>query len=236
MESAGKCGSDPLKSPGSVAGPHFPWKSWGKAERARPGALAAAAVSLALLWGAAWGAAQWLIVSADLPRADAIVVLAGSSAYTERALHAAKLFGEGRAPVILLTNDGQHSHWSDEQQRNPTFVERAAEELRLAGVPADKIKVLPQAVSSTYEESVLLREYTTAHHIHSILLVTSAYHSRRALWTMRRALRGSGVSIGLSAATSGRGMPPPMTWWWHAPGWRIVAGEYLKFAYYALRY
>ena len=49
-------------------------------------------------WLVAWAAAQWLIVRAELSHADALVVLAGSSAYTERALHAAQLFNEGRAP------------------------------------------------------------------------------------------------------------------------------------------
>jgi uncharacterized SAM-binding protein YcdF (DUF218 family) len=197
--------------------------------------LATAAVTL-VAWLIAWGAAHWLIVRAELSHADALVVLAGSSAYTERALHAAQLFSEGRAPVILLTHDGERSNWSDEQQRNPFFVERAAEELRRAGVPAEKIEVLPRRVSSTHEEAVLLREYTAAHQIHSVLFVTSAYHSRRALWTMRRVLRGSGVEVEVSAAALGRGTPSPVTWWWYPLGWRIVAGEYLKLAYYALRY
>ncbi|CAN5805968.1 hypothetical protein BH20ACI3_BH20ACI3_27090 [soil metagenome] len=235
--SVGKSVSDIewLGSERQAASAPFSWKSRGKAKRAVL-VFATAALSLGLWWLAAWSAAQWLIVRAELPHADALVVLAGSSAYTERALYAAQLFGEGRAPVIILTHDGEPSPWSDTQQRNPFFVERAAEELRLAGVPAEKIEVLPRAVSSTQEEAILLREYTAAHQIHSVLFVTSAYHSRRTLWTMRRVLRGSGVKIGLSVAASRRGTPSPVTWWWHPSGWRIVAGEYLKLAYYCMIY
>jgi uncharacterized SAM-binding protein YcdF (DUF218 family) len=235
---AGQPGTDFLKWVGSgrqAAGAMSLWKSWVRAERARRVACAGAALSLAA-WLMAWGAAQLLIVRAELPHADALVVLAGSSAYTERVLHAAQLFSEGRAPLIILTHDGERSNWSDSQQRNPFFVERAAEELRRAGVPAERIEVLPRTVSSTHEEAMLLREYTTEHQIHSILLVTSAYHSRRALWTMRRVLRGSGVEVGLSAAALGRETPSSVTWWWYPRGWRIVAGEYLKLAYYGLRY
>ncbi len=206
-----------------------------KAKRAR-GVLRATALSLAAWWLLAWVGAKALVELAELPRADALVVLAGSSAYSERARHAAQIFGEGRAPVIILTNDGERSGWSYAQQRNPFFVERAAEELRRAGVPAERIEVLPSAVHSTREEAMLLGEYAAAHQIHSVLLVTSAYHSRRALWTMRRVLRGGGVEIGLSAPAPGRQTPSPMTWWWHPSGWRIVAGEYLKLAYYRLRY
>jgi uncharacterized SAM-binding protein YcdF (DUF218 family) len=238
--SVNKSGSDLLKWLGDerkAAGEPFPQKkSWDKDKRARRVRFATAAVSLAVWWLAAWGAAHWLIVRAELPHADALVVLAGSSAYTERALHAAQLFREGRGPVIILTNDGERSHWSDSQQRNPFFVERAAEELRLAGVPSEKIKLLPQVVSNTHEEAVLLREYAAAHQIHSVLFVTSAYHSRRALWTMRRVLRGSAVEVGISAPALGRGTPSPVTWWSYPLGWRIVAGEYLKLAYYGLRY
>jgi uncharacterized SAM-binding protein YcdF (DUF218 family) len=218
-----------------VAGESVSCKLWVKAAHAKPVMFAAAALFLGA-WFSAWGAAHWLIVSAELPRADALVVLAGSSAYTERALHAARLFGEGRAPLIILTDDGERSSWSDAQQRNPFFVERAREVLRSAGVPADKIEVLPGTVSGTHEEAMLLREYAAAHQIQSVLCVTSAYHSRRALWTMRRVLRGGGVKVGVSAAGLGRVMPSPVTWWWYPLGWKMVAGEYLKLAYYGLRY
>lgn len=236
IANAGKPGSDVLKGCGrQAARATLSGNAWVKAERTKCVVFATIAVSLAA-WLTGWCAAHWLIVRAELPHADALVVLAGSSAYTERALHAERLFREGRAPVIILTNDGERSHWSDSQHRNPFFVERAAEELRLAGVPPEKIKVLPQVVSSTHEEAVLLREYTAAHQIHSVMFVTSAYHSRRALWTMRRVLRGSGVEVGISAAALGRGTPSPVTWWSYPLGWRIVAGEYLKLAYYGLRY
>ena len=187
-------------------------------------------------WLAAWAAAQWLIVRAELSHADALVVLAGSSAYTERALHAAQLFNEGRAPLVILTNDGERGPWSDAERRNPLFVERAVEELRKAGVPSQKIEVLPQLVNSTHDEAMLLRDYAGSHQLHSMLMVTSAYHSRRALSTMRRAFVGTGIEVGLSSPTTGRDTPSAATWWRHVDGWRTVAAEYPKLVYYALRY
>ncbi|MDQ3665635.1 MAG: YdcF family protein [Acidobacteriota bacterium] len=232
VDKPGKSALGPASWPGAADGAP-PQEAQGKVKRR---VVRSAALSLAAWWLLAWAGAQALIVRAELAHADALVVLAGSSAYTERALHAAQLFGEGRAPAIILTHDGERSGWSDAEQRNPFFVERAAEELRRAGVPAERIQVLPRAVSSTHEEAILLREYTATHQLHSVLFVTSAYHSRRALWISRHVLRGSGVEVGLSAPAPGRQMPSPMTWWWRPRGWRIVAGEYVKLAYYRLRY
>lgn len=194
------------------------------------------AVSLVVWFVLAWVAAQSLVVHADLPRADALLVLSGSSNYVERARWAARLYREGRAPLVLLTDDGQQGGWSDQEQRNPFFVERAAQELRRGGVPAEKIEVLPGIVSSTYDEAAGLRSFAASRGLRSVLVVTSAYHSRRALWTMRRVLDGSKMEVGVDAPPAGDESPAPAMWWTRPRGWQMVAGEYPKMIYYRLRY
>ena len=190
-------------------------------------------IALAMLWPAlAWTAALALQVRADLPRADAIVVLAGSSTYVERAQLAARLFKERRAPAVVLTNDNEQGGWSEASQRNPFFVERAIDELVSAGVPRAAIEVIPAPVTSTYEEARVLREYALTHNLRALLVVTSAYHSRRALWTIRRVLEGSGVEVGLEPAPANT----PAFWWLSQRGWKSVAGEYVKFIYSRTRY
>lgn len=194
-------------------------------------------VVVLLIWPPlAWFAARLLIVRAELPMADAVVVLGGSSTFVERTRYAAEIFKEGRATRIYLTNDGQQGGWSNEDQRNPLFVERAAREMESAGVPVDKIEALPQVVTNTYEEAVLLRQFAVAHGFRSLLIVTSAYHSRRALWTLHVVFDGSGVEIGIVSPPTGQQTPPPATWWLHLAGWRLVAAEYVKIAYYHMRY
>ena len=184
----------------------------------------------------AWAAAQALVVRADLERADALLILSGSSNYVERSDWAARLFHDRRAPRILLTDDGERGGWSSSEQRNPLFVERAARELSSRGVPADKIEVLPGVVSSTYEEARSLRSYAEQRGLRSVIVVTSAYHSRRALWTLRRVFEGSLVEVGVAAAPPGQESPGPATWWAGRRGWQMVAGEYPKIIYYRLRY
>ncbi|MBA3356873.1 MAG: YdcF family protein [Pyrinomonadaceae bacterium] len=180
----------------------------------------------------AWGAARLLIVHAELPRADVAVVLGGSSAYEERTRWAAQFWSAGRATEIIVTNDGQRGGWSNAEQRNPFFVERAVAELERAGVPRASVVVLSELVTGTHDEAILIRRYVEDRKLRSVLIVTSPYHSRRALWTMRKVFAGSGVKIGLVTPPPGQQTPAPTTWWLHVRGWSTVAGEYVKLVYY----
>ena len=192
-------------------------------------------LSLCAVWFLAWGAAKLLIVAAPLEHADAIAVLSGSAVIRERAQFAAQLYKEGRARKIILTNDNQQGSWSSAEQRNPFYYERAADLLTGAGVPRSAIVILPQPVSGTYEEASLLRHYAEEQRLNSILVVTSAYHSRRALWTMRQGFENTGITVGLVAVPPGIQAPKPGTWWLHIRGWQMVAGEYVKMIYYRIR-
>ena len=191
--------------------------------------------SLCILWFIAWGSAKLLIVSAPLERADVIVVLSGSSAFVERTQLAAQLYAAGRAGKIILTNDNRQGGWLSAEQRNPFFYERARWELQRHGVPAAKIEVIGLPVNGTRDEALALRQYAEANGVTSMLIVTSAYHSRRALWTFRRVLADSRVTVGLAATPPGGQTPRPATWWLHLRGWQMVPGEYVKMIYYRLR-
>lgn len=184
----------------------------------------------------AWMAARLLIVSAPVERADAIVLLSGSSSLRERALHVSQLYADGKAPLIILTNDGHRGSWSNAEQRNPFYYEATIRELVLLGVPKERIEVLLQPVASTYEEAMLLRGHFQKPPVTSILIVTSAYHSRRALWTFKRVFAGSNVLVGLESAPPGWQTPSAWTWWLRPRGWQSVLGEYAKLVHYWFRY
>jgi uncharacterized SAM-binding protein YcdF (DUF218 family) len=192
-----------------------------------------AALLLLIAWPlVAWAAGAALVAPSEPGHADALVVLAGSSTYKERTREAAQLFKEGRAPRVVLTDDNQLSGWSSEAQRNPLYVERAADELKRQGVPEAKIEIVPEVVASTRDEAVRMREYTQSNGLHSILVVTSAYQVRRARWIFDRVFDGSSVAVSFVGVPPGEQTPRPLTWWLHRQGWRMVAGEYLKLGYY----
>ena len=190
-----------------------------------------------LIWPfAAWAGARYLIKEAPLDKADVIVVLSGSATFKERTREAARLFFAGRARRILITNDNEQGPWSSSDQRNLFFYERSLEQLRNAGVPSESIEVLMQPVTSTYDETEVVRNYAQQHGLHSILIVTSAYHSRRALWVFTRVFRDTGIQIGLDAVPPGQQSPSPATWWLRLRGWQQVPTEYVKMVYYLIRY
>ena len=97
-------------------------------------------------------------------------------------------------------------------------------------------KLAPGQALGTYEESLLVRDYATAHNLKRLLIVTSGYHSRRALWSMRRACEGSGIEVGIDSAPTGWQTPSPWAWWRKRWGWKIVGGEYVKMIYYWTKY
>jgi uncharacterized SAM-binding protein YcdF (DUF218 family) len=115
----------------------------------------------------AWYYPEKLIcVESGKVSADVIIVLGGGS--HERPLRAAQLFKEHAAPRIIITGEGD-----DEINRKLLLA---------AGVPASAIQV--EGKSATTRENAgftikLLREED----IQSAILVTSWYHSRRALKT-----------------------------------------------------
>ena len=186
----------------------------------------------ACLWLVAWVGARALIVSAPLERADAIVVLSGSSTLKERTEHAARLYSENRAPKILLTNDNQQGGWSSAEQRNPYFYEITTRELVRLGVPGENIEVIPSPAASTFDEALYVSDYAKSHNLRSILIVTSAYHSRRARWIFQDALDGTNTRIGMDPVETGHQTPKPATWWAHRRGWQLVFVEYLKLINY----
>ncbi len=190
-----------------------------------------------LIWPfAAWAGAQYLITEAPLDKADAIVVLSGSANYRERTREAAKLFFEGRSQRILITNDNARGPWSSADQRNLFYYERSLEELGNAGVPSQNIEVLMTPVTGTFDESEVIRDYAQQHGLRSILIVTSAYHSRRALWVFSKVFRDTGVRVGLMSAERKEESPPPLMWWLTLRGWKLVPTEYVKMVYYMINY
>ena len=190
---------------------------------------------LAGLWLVSWLGARWLIVRAPLERADAIVVLSGSATLRERVEHAARLYDEKRAPKILLTTDNRQGGWSRSEQRNLYFHEIAIRQLSRLGVPTESVEVVTPPVDSTWDEATVLRDYAKAHNLRSILIVTSSYHSRRALFTFRNFFADTGTQVGIDPVETGIQTPRPATWWLHQRGWELVLVEYLKLIYYLCR-
>jgi uncharacterized SAM-binding protein YcdF (DUF218 family) len=108
-----------------------------------------------------------LCVDSGQASADVIVVL-GGGAHEQRAERAAELFKVHAAPRILITGAGD-----DEINRQILIAN---------GVPAKAVEV-ENASKTTQENAEFSLTLLRAEKVRSAILVTSWYHSRRALMT-----------------------------------------------------
>ncbi len=182
--------------------------------------------------------AERLIIEKPLEKTDAMLVLSGSYTYLERTQKAAELFKKGVTPKIYLTDDGEQAGWSKLEKRNPPYVELARNSLIVQGVPPENIEILePQVTGTIYEARILLEKAKSAN-LKSVLIVTSAYHTRRAFSTFQKIFTENNqpMEIGIVSPPPGEQTPPPFSWWLSANGWKFVAGEYVKSFVYWLYY
>lgn len=189
----------------------------------------------------AWGflapfLAKNLIVEKPLGKADAILVLSGSSVYIERTTKAAEVYKQGVAPRIVLTDDGGQTGWSRTERRNIPYVEMAQRNLVALGVPAERIEIITPVGSGTIYEAQIFKEKAQKENWKTVLLVTSAYHTRRTLWTFEHVFETENIRLGIAAPPTGEQTPPPAFWWLVPRGWDFVAGEYVKSLYYWVYY
>ncbi len=206
--------------------------------RRRTVAILAAALFFAIWVAVAPLIADYLVVEKPLEKADAIVILSGAADYAQRARGGAAAFHNGIAQTVLITNDNQRGGWDDKEKGNPYFVERMQRTLMEQGVPAESIEILPGNVYSTMDEADLVTRTAGERGYRGLLIVTSDFHSRRALWTFEQAVQKNNarLDVGLMPAPAGSRYPDRYTWWLTPRGWRSVAAEYVKFGWYWLYY
>ena len=133
-----------------------------------------------------WFAGNQLAVRHAPKKVDAIVVFSGdgessyiNQSYQRRTLDAIHYFKSGYAPLIILSS-GKDQTISEVEIIRSLLINRQ--------VPGQSIKILNQYPRSTYENVVLVKDILNRGNVSSILLITSPYHSRRALWVWRKAM------------------------------------------------
>lgn len=154
-----------------------------------------------------------LLVRTPIEPADVIVVLGGSGPY--RAWHAAALYRQGVAPRVLVTGVGDcesiRSHMVD------------------SGVPREAIQI-ECAAQNTWENAEFSAPMLTAMGARRAVLVTSWFHSRRALACFRQVLpQLEWMSGPVGRTESYREMM-------RDDGGLMVLKEYAKIAWYSVRY
>jgi uncharacterized SAM-binding protein YcdF (DUF218 family) len=198
-----------------------------RAERRQPYVIGGAVLSLVAMLALLMQAGTLLIVGRDVQQPDAFIVLASHE--WERFPALVHIARQSPQASVFLT-----------EPVNPTPHNCAACAARVAwlaslGLAPTRVVVLPQRVVNTYDEARAAFEYTRQHPVRRLMIVTSPYHTRRALATFESVFRGTGVSIGAYPALAESGARPRVWWWGGYDRW-YVAYEAAAIAWYAMRH
>lgn len=190
-------------------------------------AIALLAIAILLAWPAS-RAGEALVVRRDVGPPDAIVMLA-SHEY-ERLPAAADLARRFPSSVVLLT-----------VPRTPTKFNcyRCSERrawLAAEGVPdARVVELSATPVANTYGEALATRQYVAGRPIRRLVVVTSPYHTRRALRVFESIVGRAGVAIGVEPAVA-YSVARPERWWQGEYDRGYVMYEWTGILYYRFKY
>lgn len=162
----------------------------------------------------------FLIVQDELVPADVIHVVSGPN---YRVDHSIQLYQQGYGRLLFYTGRGRQA---DEHKS------RAIRQ----GVTPEAVVADGSPVTSTYSEAVRLQTFIAQSEtpIRSVIVVSDAYHMRRARWTYRQVL-GDQVQVRM-APVPFESSPFRREWWTHRRSLKRVLEEYAKLAYYCARY
>ena len=161
-------------------------------------------------------AAESWIINEPAAKADAIVVLSDDNFYADRATHAAELFRQGSAPVIVASGRRLRPSAGIAELMQHDLIER--------GVPKDRIFPFPQDANNTREEATAIRHLAAEHHWKSLIIVTSNYHTRRAHYIFQKVMP---PGIETSVASARDGDFDPERWWEQRKSTKKFLGELL---------
>src|SRR3954463_1000369 len=193
--------------------------------------FAVAAIVLVIL-GALQGG-RYLQHEDPLRKADAIFVLAGTR--LERPLEAVDLYRDGWAPVVALSPGRPEAVEAAVRARGitfPTDTDLLRSVMTQMGVPPAAIVVEGSYVDNTAQEGELLRAMAARDRWHTVIVVTSKYHTRRTAFAMRRAVRGLGVDVIVRATRYDTS--DPANWWHKRADFRFAISEWQKLIAYRL--
>jgi uncharacterized SAM-binding protein YcdF (DUF218 family) len=158
--------------------------------------LYAARRPLLRLAGESW------VVEDPLQQSDALLLLSDDNFFADRATRASELYRQKLAPVVVASG----------RRLRPTagVAELMEHDLIERGVPKDRIIRFPQDADNTREEALALRTLVTEKNWHSIIVVTSNYHTRRARYIFQHVFP---ESITVRVASARDGGFDPEHWW-----------------------
>lgn len=151
----------------------------------------------------------------DCRPADAIVAVSGGDT-TARTREAVKLYQSGWAPKLIFSGAAQ-------DKSGPSNAAVMRREAHQAGVPEDDI-IIEEYGETTKQNAEKIQSIFDKNQISSVILVTSAYHQRRAGLEFNK--RSANVDVRNHPVS--RDNQWSSTWWLTPTGWYLALGEFVK--------
>lgn len=169
---------------------------------------------------------HFLIANNAPTKADAILVLGGEGGNFHRSRQAISLYQAGFAPIVVFSGGSLAS-----TGLSCSSAEMSANAATQLGLPEQAILIADKA-QSTYEEALNLRRLVQKHHWHTVIVVTDAFHTRRA---------GRTLSMYIPDARILMVAPPdpiysPDSWWRNEFSLIAVLTEVIKLGFYWVKY
>jgi uncharacterized SAM-binding protein YcdF (DUF218 family) len=159
-------------------------------------------------------AAESWVVNEPAANADAIVVLSDDNFYADRSTHAAELFRQGVAPVVVASGRRLRPSAGISELMEHDLIER--------GVPKEKIVLFPNDADSTVEAATAITRFAVQHGWKKLIVVTSNYHTRRARYIFQK-VAPPGMEISIASARDGDF--DPEKWWEKRTSTKAFLGE-----------
>ena len=174
--------------------------------------------------------AKFFTVNNATPGADVIVVLSGGK--DTRIPHALKLFEEGYAPEILLTDEKKMNiRFSHLFPTNEMIAQVMIEELEMS-VPVSTIQSQKGGATSTFDEAYDLLKLSENKRYRHLILVTDAFHTRRAYHAFQTIFEDTEIKIEMSAASNE--IFNANNWWSSDQGISAYVLESIKYPVYLM--
>ena len=174
--------------------------------------------------------AEFYTINNATSGADAIVILSGGKA--TRIPHALNLFTKDYAPRLLLTDEKKSSvRFAHLFATNQEIAQAMIDELTIS-VPITTVPSLKGGATSTFDEAYDLIKFSETAGFKRLILVTDAFHTRRAYHAFQKVFKGSKIYLEMSAAKNE--IYNESNWWTSDQGISAYVLESIKYPVYLL--
>jgi uncharacterized SAM-binding protein YcdF (DUF218 family) len=168
-------------------------------------------------------------VSDEVGPADAVAVFGGG--IETRPFAAAEYYRKGLVRKVMLANV-RISSMTGEILPSETEGNRMV--LIKQGVPEEAIELFGSNLSSTFEETMALRAWAVRSDVHTLIIPTEYFSSRRVRWILTREFADTRIHILVPALDDPQ--YPRREWWKDNAALVNFQNELIKYVYYRIRY